>query len=89
MPPSEAGANPDTKRKSKRTKLNACKVNKQMHEKHIDQLPLPKAITMLKGLKKHEDKEQSKTKHEAARSINHKATQNKNTVTTALERPVK
>ena len=42
---------------------------------------------MLKGLKKHEDKEQGKTKHEASRSINHKATQNKNnTGTTALER---
>ena len=38
---------------------------------------------MLKGLKKHEDKEQEKTKHETPRTINHKATQNK---TTALER---
>ena len=44
---------------------------------------------MLKGMKKHEGKEQGKTlKHEAPRSINHKATQNKNTGTTALERPV-
>ena len=34
---------------------------------------------MPKGLKKHEDKEQGKTKLEALRSINH-------TVTTALER---
>ena len=32
---------------------------------------------MLKGLKKHEDKEQGKAKHEAPRSINYKVTQNK------------
>ena len=45
---------------------------------------------MLKEMAKHEDKEHGKTlKHEAPRSINHKATQNKNkTGTTALERPV-
>ena len=44
---------------------------------------------MLKWLKKHEDKVQGKTKHEAPGSINHKATQNKNnTETTALERSV-
>ena len=61
-----------------------------MHEKHTDQFPLPQAITMLKGMKKHEDKEHGKTlKHEVPRSINHKATQNKNnTGTTALEWPV-
>ena len=43
---------------------------------------------MLKGLKKHEDKEQGKTKHDTPRSINHKATQNKNKTgtTTVLER---
>ena len=47
-------------------------------------------ITMLIGMKKHEDKEHGKTlKHEAPRSINHKATQNKNsTETIALERSV-
>ena len=45
---------------------------------------------MLKGMKKHEDKEHGKSlKHEVSRSINPKATQNKNnTVTTALERSV-
>ena len=43
---------------------------------------------MLKGRKKYEDKEQGKTKHEVLCSINHKATQNKNTGTTALERSV-
>ena len=40
---------------------------------------------MLKGLKKHDVKEQDKTKYKAPRTINHKATQNK---TTALERSV-
>ena len=44
---------------------------------------------MLKGLKKHEDKEQGKTEYEVPRSISHKATQNKNnTGTTTLERSV-
>ena len=45
---------------------------------------------MLKGMTKREDKEHGKSlKHETPRSINHKATQNKNnTGTTALERPV-
>ena len=47
-------------------------------------------ITMLKRMKKHEDKEQGKTiKHEALRSMNSKATHNKNnTGTTTLERSV-
>ena len=31
---------PYTKSKRKRTKTNTCKTNKQMHEKHTDQLPL-------------------------------------------------
>ena len=44
---------------------------------------------MLKGQKKHKDKEQSKAKHEAPRSVNYRATQNKNNIgTTALERSV-
>ena len=45
---------------------------------------------MLKRMKNHEDKEQGRTlKHEAPRSINHKATQNKNnTGTIASERSV-
>ena len=42
---------------------------------------------MLKGQKKHIDKEQDKTKQEAPRSVNYRATQNKNNIgTTALER---
>ena len=44
---------------------------------------------MLKEQKKHIDKEQGKTKHEAPRSVNYRATQNKNNIgTTALERPI-
>ena len=71
---------PDTKRKRKSTKLNACKINKHMAgEAHR---PAPSStsevITMLKGLKKHDDKEWGMAKHEARRSINHKATLNKN-----------
>ena len=42
-----------------------------------------------KRTKKHIDKEQDKTKHEAPRSVNYRATQNKNNIgTTALERSV-
>ena len=44
---------------------------------------------MLKGQKKHIDKEQGKIKHEAPRSVNYRATQNKNNIgITALERSV-
>ena len=46
-------------------------------------------IKMLKGQKKHIDKEQGKTKQEAPRSVNYRATQNKNSIgATALERSV-
>ena len=46
-------------------------------------------LKMLKGQKKHIDKEQGKTKHEAPRSVNYRAIQNKNNIeTTALERLV-
>ena len=44
---------------------------------------------MLTGQKKHIDKEQGKTKHEAPRSVNYRATQNKNNIgAAALERSV-
>ena len=63
-----------------------------MYEKHTDQLlsSPSEEITMLKGKTKYEDKELEKTlKHEVPRSINHKATQNKNNIgTSALERSV-
>ena len=61
-----------------------------MSEKHTPAPSSPsEVITMLKGMKKHEDKEHGKTYNtEAPRSINHKAIQNKNTGTTALERSV-
>ena len=52
-----------------------------MHDKHKDQLP-----QNAKRTEKHIDKEQGKTKHEASRSVNYRATQNKNNIgTTALE----
>ena len=42
---------------------------------------------MLKGQKKHIDKEQGNNKHEAPRNVNYRATQNKNNIgTTDLER---
>ena len=62
-----------------------------MHDKHIDLLSLPpsQVNAMPKRLKIHENKEQGKTKHEAPRSISHKATQNKNnTEITALAQSV-
>ena len=34
---------PDTRRKRKVTQINVCIANKQMHDKHKDQLPLPQA----------------------------------------------
>ena len=44
---------------------------------------------MLKGQKKHINKEQGKTKHEAPRSVNYRVTQNKSNIgTNALERSV-
>ena len=44
---------------------------------------------MLKRQNKHINKEQGKTKHEAPRSVNYRATQNKNNIeTSALERSV-
>ena len=59
------------------TQINVCIGNKQMHDKNKDQLPIPKSkvIKMLKGQKKHTDIEQGKTKHEAPRSVNYRATQ--------------
>ena len=62
------------------TQMNVCIVYK--HDKHKDQLPLlpSKVIKMLKGQKTHMDKEQDKTKHEAPRSVNYRAIQNKNNI---------
>ena len=47
---------PDTRRKSKSEQINVCIVNKQMHDKHKDQLPLLQ-VRWSKGQKKHIDKE--------------------------------
>ena len=87
---SRSRSQPPTPGRSKNeTQINVCIANKQMHDKHKDPSP-SKVIKMLKGQKKHIDKEQDKTLHEAPRSVNYKATQNKNntTGTTALERSV-
>ena len=60
------------------THINVCIASKQS-----------KVIKTLKGQKKHIDKDQGKTKYEAPRSVNNRATQNKNNIgTTALERSV-
>ena len=83
----------DTTTKRKRTESNKCKQNKQTNARE-EHRPAPSSssevITMLKGVKKHEDKVHGKTlKIEAPRSINHKATQNKKTTeNTVLERSV-
>ena len=67
--------------------INVCIANKQMHNKHKAPSSPSEVIKMLKGQKKHIDKEQGKTKHEPPRSVNYRATQNKNNIgTTALER---
>ena len=72
------------------TETNTCKnIQTNAREAHRPApSSLSEAITVLTEMKKHEDKEHGKTlKHEAPRSINLKATQNKNnTGTTALER---
>ena len=57
------------------TQTNTYKTNKQIHEKHTDSTP-SEVITMLKGMKKHEDEEHEKAlKQEAPRSIAHKVTE--------------
>ena len=72
------------------TKTNTYKTNKKSQEAQRPATSSPSEVTtMLKGMKKHEDKEQGKTlKLEAPRSIKHKVTQNKNNATTILERSV-
>ena len=72
------------------TQNKVCIANKEMHDKHKDQVPLPQeGYQNAKRTEKHIDKEQGKTKHEAPRSVNYIATQNKNNIgTTALERSV-
>ena len=67
------------------TQINVCTANKQTHVKHKDPSSQSKVIKILKGQKKHIDKEQGKTKHEAPGSVNYRATQNKNNIgTTAV-----
>ena len=57
------------------------KITSSLFPKHV--------IKMLKGQKKHIDKERGKTKHEAPRNVNYRAARNKNNIgITALERSV-
>ena len=75
-PQAKAAANLPTRGvREKMTQINVCIANKQMHDQQKDQLPLPQ--------------EQGNTKNVAPRSVNYRATQNKNNIgTTALERSV-
>ena len=73
--------------REKVTQINVCLANKQMHDKHPSSPS--QVIKMLKGQKKHIEKEQGKTKDEALRNVNYRATQNKNNIRiTAFERSV-
>ena len=92
VPQSQTAANPRHQKEEKNDK-NQHVQNKQTNAREAHRLAPStpsEVITMLKRTKKHKDKEHGNTlKHEAPRSINHKATQNKNnTETTALERSV-
>ena len=86
---SQTTANPRHQEEEKNDK-NQHSQNKQANAREAHR-PAPSSpsevIIMLKGIKKYEDKEQGKTlKHDALRSINHKATHNKNnTGTIALK----
>ena len=64
-------------------RIDACKINKQIPGKHIDQLSLfPK-----RSIGQHKNKEQGKMQHETPRYKKQKGTSNKNyTRTTTLER---
>ena len=61
---------------------NDRKINKQMHEKHINQIsliPERRDYNAKYDLKQHKTMKQGKTQHEMPLSENHKATQNNNT----------
>ena len=66
--------------REKVTQTNVCIANKQMDDKHKDQVN-----KMLEGQKKHKVKEQGQDQS----SVNYRATQNKNIIgTTAVERSI-
>ena len=73
VPRSETAANPWHQEQEKKDKTPRMQ-NKQTNAPKAYR-PAPSSpsevITMLKELKKHEDKEQGKTRHEAPRSISH------------------
>ena len=72
---------PDTRRKGKSD--TDQRVHSQQTNARQAQIPAPsstnKVSKMLKGQKKHIDKEQGKTKHKTSGSANHRATHNKKT----------
>ena len=77
---------PDTKRKRKMTEIDACKINKQMHAKHIDQLFLPlfpkRGHTMLNRTKTHKHTHtHTHTKKTKKNKTKQKKKQNKTTTT--------
>ena len=43
VPQSQVAAKRRHQEEEKKDEINVCKINKQMHEKHIDQLSLPQA----------------------------------------------
>ena len=91
MPQSQTAANPQHQEEEKKWQTLTRLKQTSAQEAHRPALSSPsEVITMLKGMKKHKQKEHGETlKHEAPRSINNKATQNKDsTGTTALERSV-
>ena len=92
VPQSQTAANPrhqEEENTDKTLHVQNKQTNAREAHRHAPSSP-SEVITMLKGMKKHEDKEHGTTlKHEAPRSINHEVTQNKNiSRTTALERSV-
>ena len=72
------------------TQINVCIANKQMHDKHKDQLPLSPKQGDQNAKRTEETHRQraGQTKHETPRSVNYRATQNTNNIGTALERSV-
>ena len=81
MPKSQAAANPWDQEEVRRANMKACKINKQIQEKHIDQLSLlpNQVIRMLKGLKKKQQQQNTRTKsvtliYKTRRSLKHNHT---------------
>ena len=90
-PQTEAAANPRHQKEEKKwLRLTCAQQRNKCTISTKTSFPFPKQGDQnAKRTEKHIDKEQGKTKHEAPRSVNYRATQNKNNIgTTALERSV-